>query len=126
MWFKRKSKEEKEKAAAEKKAKHVASRREKTDKTNEKIGWLRNKYCLDSRGIPYGFHEAEYNEETDEIELLFETPDTLEGYYNYFKEGKIDILYKLRNDRKRWDELKSNLDKLGLEIVKKKEIHDLL
>lgn len=119
MWFKRKSKEEKEKAAAEKKAKHIASRIEKTNKTNEKIGWLRNKYCLDSRGIPYGFHEAEYDEEKDEIQLLYETPTTTEGYYNYVKEGKIDIVSKLRADKKRWDELKSNLSKLGLEIVKK-------
>ncbi len=117
-WFKRETKEEKEKKAQVEKALHVEEQKSYVHNLNTSLSRYLNKYCLDKRGNIYAFTKVVYNEEKDRVEYLTIAPDTQDGHYTYM-DGSLNWVSTIKRDRERWEQFKADADKLGLEIIKK-------
>ncbi len=113
MWFK--SKEQKEKEASEKKAAYIAERVTEGTTLDSKLSRYKKKYCMDSKGVLYGFSHVRYNEKNDSIEGIITHPDSTDGTYYCIN---WDISGRVRRDRERWEDFKDNLTKMGLEVKK--------
>ena len=108
-----------------KKEKFIALQ-EEVDKLNEEFKEYLDAYHIFNEGVIIVKKFAIYNNAIN-VQCIF--PDTIKGYVTNVDYYFFDIKGGLKETRKRWDILKSDLERLGLEIKKiesKNEVDILL